>query len=179
MAAKMMRRVASARWCGAHSCHEPLASSHVSLCALVYDALTTARFTGSRRCLRTRRPTPSRPSAQRSTRPPQSRNRVVFIATRRCRSSVRSLCAAMPFRLPSYANAGSHHSEQRHRPSSSTSNVKSTPAPLGRLAGCGESRGRARKDHRRDGVGFGCVAICRARASTANHGLAGRAPACN
>ncbi len=46
MAAKTMGRVASARWCGAHSSHELLASSHVSLCALVYGARTTARFTG-------------------------------------------------------------------------------------------------------------------------------------
>ena len=46
MAAKTKGRVASARWCGAHCSHEPLVSSHVSLCALVYVPRTTARFTG-------------------------------------------------------------------------------------------------------------------------------------
>jgi hypothetical protein len=55
----------------------------------------------------------------------------------------------MPLVLPSCANAGSHRSEQLHRPSCSTSDVKRTPAPLGRLAGCDESRGRAPEDHRK------------------------------
>ena len=41
-----MGRVASARWCGAHSSHESLVSRHISLCTLVNVPRTAARFTG-------------------------------------------------------------------------------------------------------------------------------------
>ena len=83
-----MGRVASARWCGAHSTREPLASSHISLCALVRSSALRGPLhvsRASRRCLR--RPAPSRRSAQpRSTRPPLPQTRCVSEATRRCRS---------------------------------------------------------------------------------------------
>ena len=82
-----MGRVASARWCGALSSHELLASSHASLYALVRLAFRGPLHVSlaSRRCLR--RPVPSRRSAQpRSTRPLLPKTRLVPKGTRRCRS---------------------------------------------------------------------------------------------